>query len=254
MRGIALATLLCLASKAWAQGGEELRIDGHINAAMAAQMHMALAHGPRAIRISSSGGDQLPALALARDMRHAHVSLIVEGLCGGPCANYLFLAATKRMVMPGGLVIFSGTASSAMAMVPADKAAMVGGDYARAAAEEKSLLADAGINPALLLEPQLQLHPGCYSLTSKDGAGKAYINYRADFIGWVPSRAYLARAGVRIDGFWPASPAQFQTAFQRTFAGNARGTIASFGPASPGKSAILLAALKSVRPCDAAGR
>jgi hypothetical protein len=254
VKRLILLTLLCLASRAWAADGGELRINGHINAAMATELHAALAHGPRVIRITSSGGDQLPALALARDIRHARAALIVEGICGGPCANYLFPAGVKRTVSPGGLVIFSGTASAALAMVPAAKAGLVGGDYAKAAAEEKALMTDSGVNPALLLEPQLQLHTSCYSLTSKDPTGKAYINYRADFIGWVPSRAYLARAGLRLEGFWPANPAQFQAAFQNAFAGGARGTVASFGPAAPGKPTSLMAALKTVRPCDAAGR
>ena len=245
--------LFMLSAAGSASADDELRINGHINAAIAAEMHTALAHGPRTIRITSTGGDQLAALAIARDIRQARASLVVDGLCGGPCANYLFPAAVKRTVSPGGLVIFSGTATSALAMVPADKVGIVGGDYAKASAEEKSLLAASGVNAALLLEPQLQLHLSCVSLTSKDAAGKSYINYRADFIGWVPSRAYLARAGVRIDGFWPASSAQFQTAFQNAFAGGARGAIASFGPASPGKPQSLMAALKSVRPCDASG-
>lgn len=253
MKKMLLLLLICTASKAWAASDAELRINGHINAAIAAQMHAGLAQGPRTIRITSTGGDQLPALAIARDIRRAHSPLIVEGLCGGPCANYLFPAAARRTVSPGGLVIFSGTATSALALVPADKTSLVNGDYAKTAMEEKALIAEAGASPALLLEPQLQLHPSCVSLTSKDRSGKSYINYRADFIGWVPSRAYLARAGVRVEGFWPATPAQFQTAFQTAFGGSARGNIASFGPAAPGKPASLMTALKSVRACDASG-
>jgi hypothetical protein len=139
-------------------------------------------------------------------------------------------------------------------MLPPDQKTLVGGSYARTAAEERSLFAQAGVDPALLLETQLQLHPRCYSLTSKDAAGKSYVNYRADFIGWVPSRAYLARAGIRIEGFWPAGAAQFRTALQNAFPSGARGAIASFGPAKPGKMAALQAALGGVRVCDAAGR
>ena len=253
MKSMLLLLLICLASKASPASATELRINGHIDAAVAARMHEALAQGPRTIRITSTGGDRLPALALARDIRQVHASLIVEGLCGGPCANYLFPAAAKRTVSPGGLVIFSGTATSALAMVPADKATLVGDDYAKTAEEEKKLIAEAGVSPALLLEPQLQLHSSCVSLTSKDTAGKSYINYRSDFIGWVPSRAYLARAGLRVEGFWPANQAQFQTAFQSAFGGNARGNIASLGPGIPGKPASLATALKAVRACDASG-
>ena len=254
MKAIAVI-LLGIAGMAQAGRAEPpLRLDGHITPAVAARMHAALAHGARILHVTSTGGDQLASLALARDIHEAHASLVVDGLCGGPCANYLFPAAARRSVSPGGLVIFSGTATAALAMVPPDKKAQLGGGYASAAAEERALFAQAGVDPALLLETQLQLHPRCYSLTSKDAAGKSYINYRADFIGWVPSRGYLARAGLRIEGFWPANPAQFQTAFQSAFGGSARGNIASFGPAAPGKPASLLTALKSVRACDASGR
>ena len=250
---LSLACFLLAAPATWADNSAEIRISGHINAATAAEVHTALAE-PRVVRITSSGGDQMPALAIARDIRRAHATLIVEGLCGGPCANYLFPAAAKRTVLPGALVIFSGTATSALAMVPADKAGMVGADYAKASLEEKALFADSHVSPTLLLEPQMQLHPSCYSLTSKDAAGKSYINYRADFIGWVPSRAYLAHAGIRVEGFWPTSPAQFQTILQNAFPGGARGNIASFGPASPGSLTSLMTSLKAVRACDAAGR
>ena len=250
---IVLVLLFGLAGMARAADQTGLRIEGHISAAVATKMHAALAQGPRVIRITSTGGDALAALALARDIHQAHASLIVEGICGGPCANYLFPAAAKRSVLPGGLVIFSSTATAALEMVPPDKATMVGGDYARTAAEEEALFKAANLDPALLLEPLLQLHPTCYSLTSKDAAGKSYINYRADFVGWVPSRAYLARAGVESEGFWPATPSQFQAALSNAFPGGARGAIANAGPSRPGKAQSLLAALKAVRVCDAGG-
>jgi hypothetical protein len=248
-----LALLFSLAGVARAADQTELRIEGHITAAVAAKIHEALAQGSRVIRITSTGGDPLASLALARDIRLAHASLIVDGICGGPCANYLFPAAAKRSVLPGGLVIFSNTATAALAMVPPDKAKMVGSNYTRTAAEEAIFFKEASLNPALLLEPMLRLHPTCYSLTSKDTAGKSYINYRADFIGWVPSRAYLARVGVRSEGFWPATPSQFQAALGQVFPGGARGAIANSGPSRPGKAQSLLAALEAVRACDASG-
>lgn len=250
-----LAILFGLSGMAHAAAADqaELRIDGHITAAIATKIHAALARGPHIVHVTSTGGDQLASLALARDIHSVHATLIVDGICGGPCANYLFPAAAKRSVSPGGLVIFSGTATAALAMVPPDKANTVGDGYAKAAREEKALFGEAGLDPALLLEPQLRLHPICYSLTSKDAAGKSYINYRAEFIGWVPSRAYLARAGVRTEGFWPANPGQFQTALQKAFPGGVRGAIASFGPSRPGRAASLQAALKAVRACDTSG-
>jgi len=138
-------------------------------------------------------------------------------------------------------------------MVPRDKTGLLNAGYVLASTQEKTLIAEAGMSPAILLEPQRQLRTSCYSLTSKDAAGKSYVNYRADFIGWMPSRTYLAHAGLRVEGFWPADPAQFQATLQSAFPGGARGAIASFGPSSPGSEASLMAALGAVRPCDASG-
>jgi hypothetical protein len=120
----------------------------------------------------------LPALALARDMRRNHAALIVDRLCAGPCANYLFPAAAKRTVLTGALVIFSGTATSALAMVPPAMDNSLAANYAPTSVQEKALLSDAGIGQALLLEPQLRLETRCYSLTSRDASGKSYVNYR----------------------------------------------------------------------------
>jgi hypothetical protein len=249
--GTAILSLLwglAAASGAHAPVPDELRIDGHITAAIAGQLHDALAHGDHAIRITSGGGDPLPTLALARDMRRHHTALIVDGVCAGACANLLFPAAAKRTTMPNALVIFSATATALLALVPPDKANILDAGYAPTAAQEKALIADAGVNQALLLEPLLRLGLSCYSLTSKNASGKPYINYRSDFVGWVPSRATLAHAGIRVDGFWPATAAQFQATMKSAFPGGARGGVAFSGPdASPSS---LLDHLKAVPQCD----
>ena len=252
IRTAVLSLLTGLAAACGAQAADTvaLRIDGHIDAAIAGRIGDALGHGGHAIRVTSAGGDPLPALALAQEMRRSHAALIVDGVCAGPCANYLFFAAAKRTVLPGGLVIFSGTATSALAMVPPAVGNVLAANYAPTASREKTLFSEAGIDQALLLEPQLRLETHCYSLTSRDASGKSYVNYRSDFLGWVPSRAYLAKAGIHADGFWPATAAQFQAAFKSAFPGGARGNIATFGPAGPSSAALLLARLKAVPQCD----
>ena len=154
--GAAILSLLCslgAASAARAANTDELRIEGHINAAIAGQMHDALGHGARAIRVTSGGGDPLPALALARDMRRHHTTLIVDGVCAGACANFLFPAAAKRTVMPNALVIFSGTATALLALVAPEKTGTLDAGYAPTALQEKTMLSDAGVNQALLLDP-----------------------------------------------------------------------------------------------------
>lgn len=259
-RGSALLPLFCIAAAIVCDGAAsaaqpvsvaEVPLKGHIGADMAARLHPVLNDGkPHVLRLDSSGGEDAPALALAEDIRRNHVSVIVDGLCAGPCANYLFVAASRRTVQPGALVIFATTATSRLAMVPPARSKDVIGDYAKTAQAEKQLLTEAHVNEALLLEPQLQLQTECYSLTSRDRDGKAYVNYKTGFIGWVPSRAYLARAGVPVHGFWPGTAGQFQTALQNAFPGGARGNIAYAGVTAPSASATLMARLKAIKECD----
>ena len=247
MRAVILS-LACGFAGAHAASADEVRINGHINAAIAAQLHDTLSQGEHTIRVTSGGGDPLPSLALARDIRRHHASLIVDGVCAGACANFLFPAAEKRTIMPNALVIFSGTASALLALVPPEKRGTLDADYAPAASQETALLSETGVNQSLLLEPLLRLGLSCYSLTSKNVSGKSYINYRSDFVGWVPSRAVLAHAGIRVSGFWPTTEAQFQAAMASAFPGGARGNIAFAGQSSG--TAPLPARLKAVPQCD----
>lgn len=228
------ALLLFLLLAATPVLADDITVNGHIDTAMAAKLHVVLTDGKaHTLHVNSSGGDDLAALALAEDIRHAHAALIVEGLCAGPCANDLFVAASERSIAPGGLVIFSASPTSRLAMVPMTRRNEVMPSYGEAAQKEKQLFAETHADPALLLEPQLRLQTQCYSLTSRNPAGQDYINYQAQAVGWIPSRAYLAHAGVKVNGFWPASDAQFQTALKNAFPGGATGTIVFAGTDKP---------------------
>ena len=78
-------------------GAAEIPLSGHISADMANRFHAALADGkPHVVRVTSSGGEDAPTLAIAADIARTRSSLVVEGICAGPCANYLFLAAARR--------------------------------------------------------------------------------------------------------------------------------------------------------------
>src|SRR6185503_16100115 len=96
----------------------------------AGRLHAALADGkPHIVRVNSSGGEDAPALAIAADIARTRSSLVVDGICAGPCANYLFLAAARRTVQPGAPVIFTASASSRLAMVPEQRRKDVSGHY-----------------------------------------------------------------------------------------------------------------------------
>lgn len=254
LAGLCAAFLVCIPAPLSAQapaGGPEIPLSGHISTDMAARFHAAIADGkPHLVRINSSGGEDAPALAIAADMARTGSALVVDGLCAGPCANYLFVAAARRTVQPGALVIFTASASSRLAMVPAGRRKDVSSMYENTARQEKQLLQDRHANAALLLEPQLGLGTSCYSLTSKDTAGKAYINYQTSHIGWAPSRAWLTRAGVGITGFWPATDAQFQAALQKAIPGGARGGVNYSAAKIPAAEAGLLKQLSAIPECD----
>jgi len=104
-------------------------------------------------------------------------------------------------------------------------------------------------NPALLLEPQLGLGTSCYSLTSRDTTGKAYINYQARFVGWTPSRAWLTRAGASVSGFWPDTDAQFQAALQKAIPGGARGSVSYSAAKTPATETALRDRLAAIPEC-----
>lgn len=248
------AIFLCAVAPLSAQTqitSEEIPLSGHIGADMAARLHAALSDGkPHVVRITSSGGDDGPALAIAADLIRTRSSLVVDGVCAGPCANYLFIAAARRTVKPDALVIFTASAISRLAMVPPDRRRELSGIYENAAQQEKQLLQDRHVGAALLLEPQLGLGTTCYSLTSRDTVGKAYINYQAQFVGWSPSRAWLTSAGVNVSGFWPDTDARFRAALQKAIPGGARGGVVHSSIKTPGAETALLKRLRSIPECD----
>jgi hypothetical protein len=244
--GLAIFCAAILAQPAAGQSGD-IVLAGHISEAMAAKVHAAFGDGkPHTLHLTSSGGEEAPALAIAREMADHRAALVVEGVCAGPCANYLFRAAARRTILPGALVIFSTTATSRLAMVPSRRRDEIRPDYLRMAELEKKLPGNA----ALLLEPQLRLGTQCYSLTSRDGAGRAYINYRADFVGWIPSRAYLEKANLHVSGFWPRTVDAFQAALKSAFPGGLRGEIRFAGTNTPAPAAKSAADLAAIPECD----
>jgi hypothetical protein len=250
---LCIAITLCGATRLSAQtpaSTMEIPLSGHISTDMASRLHMLLNDvKPHTLRVTSSGGEDVPALAIADDIRRNRIALVVDGICAGPCANYLFVAAARRTVQPGALVIFTGSATSRLAMVPSRRLGEIGSSYEKISRQEKQLVGDAKASAALLLEPQLGLGTNCYSLTSRDQTGKAYINYQSGFVGWTPSRSYLTRAGIRVAGFWPQTDAQFQAVLQKAIPSGARGNIAYSAAKAPAAEAMLLSKLHGIPEC-----
>ncbi len=93
------------------------------------------------IVIASLGGDVASALDMAEAVYDSRASLVVAGPCLSSCANYVFLAARRKYVIPGGIVAWHG----GIPEVPkgdSDPAAPLIG-------RSRAFIAKIGVNPAL---------------------------------------------------------------------------------------------------------
>lgn len=61
--------------------------------------------------IRSRGGDINPALDLAEVIQKSNFTVVAYDICASSCANYVFLAAKSRFVLPETLLLFHGGAS-----------------------------------------------------------------------------------------------------------------------------------------------
>jgi hypothetical protein len=62
----------------------------------------------RTIILNSGGGDVRAGLAIGRRIRAGKLDVIVDGVCGSSCANYLFVAGNRQTVRPESVVLWHG--------------------------------------------------------------------------------------------------------------------------------------------------
>lgn len=116
--GAGLLTCVSLISGAAAANAElefELRREqntlifkGEIGPESAQALIAQLDSGATLIVISSVGGSVKDALDVANAMRRHQVALQVQDYCFSSCANYLFVAAAEKKLMPGAVLGFHG--------------------------------------------------------------------------------------------------------------------------------------------------
>lgn len=96
-----------------------LRFDGRIDLASANLITNALRSGTTTILINSEGGDAKAGLLIGKEMLKHPVTVIVNKYCFSSCANYLFLSAHRKALLPGAVLGFHGgiTGKSPLAKV-----------------------------------------------------------------------------------------------------------------------------------------
>lgn len=84
----------------------QIVIIGQISHITVGQIKIALETLPKAkeLVIDSVGGDVESAIEIARLVRDKNLALVVDGRCFSACANFIFVAAKHKRVLPGSLV------------------------------------------------------------------------------------------------------------------------------------------------------
>jgi hypothetical protein len=226
-------------------------ISGRITSDSPAAFRASLGSGTRTVIVDSNGGDSLAAMEIGREIRNRNLNLVVHRACMAACAHFIFLAARERKVEPNSLVVFQSTATALARLVEhassRDRSSAQKPLLPRKAAEEQ-FINELGIGAAILSEPQLRLQTSCYRLV-RDRKGKATdIEYGRQYVGWTPTRDYLAQLGVRVNGTWPQTQDEFERISARVFAKGATPPLA-FGGAAPMADADINAGYRAIKTC-----
>ena len=139
--------------------------------------------------VTSTGGDVSAALKMAERIHTLRSSLVVSGLCLSSCANYLFLSAKEKVVLPGAVVGFHGGPIHLATRPYAGPPKFYRAAYNHYATwidtlleEQRELFDSVGVQARLIYWPPLGFAPG--------GADPRTVF-------WVYSRSMLEEAGVR---------------------------------------------------------
>ena len=167
------------------------------------------ANRPLQLVLLSSGGHASAALEVAEELLRRDVTVVTGPICASACANYLFMAADRRVVGPKSILAFHGGRSASL--IGQVEAALA------AARAKKDGAATAQLTAAL---QRLQAErPREQALLRAAGVDVAFFD-RFDRLTPCPGtrvRAFvfspeaLGRSGVKVSGwFGPKSEAQLQ--------------------------------------------
>jgi hypothetical protein len=185
-----------------------LELRGPIDAAMRQRFQEMLGPEIRTVRITSQGGQIVEALRIAAIIQSREIDVVVKDFCLGACAQYIFVAGHQRRLEDQALVGFMYSIKSAANVLAVASETLevrnsIEALMGRLAYEEEELYRKRGVDPALLVDPQLALQPTCVIL-KRNGEAIAW-NTATNYLLWVPSREYLKAVGVEFEGDWARS-------------------------------------------------
>ena len=173
-----------------------LELVGTVTPDSAAQFAGVLGPGATTVRATVTGGDLASGLAIGRTIHDRKLSLLIDGACAGPCADYWFPAAASRR----------GTGSGSwLGYVPDLSESGTATEQQRAA--EAKLYSDSGLDAAKFhaaLDGQLREVPGGSAapgatMWMPDRSDLKALGYSGDTVKnlWLPPNLASANAQAR---------------------------------------------------------
>lgn len=164
------------------------------------------------IRITSAGGLADSALEIGRLVKDRNLDIEVLDYCISACAQYIFVSARYKTVLPRSIVVFHGTPTSMLEEIkhsPLEESKYV---FQHQAALEKFYYQNIKLSTDLLLGSLDALKPIC--VAELQNFSKLDLNrfgVLLKYAGYVPSIEMMRKYGVKnIYGYWPSSNSDLQ--------------------------------------------
>lgn len=159
-------------------------------------------HNYSRLRITSPGGQDLPAIRFGRFIRSSKVDLVISGYCLSACASFILPAAHRARILPNALVAFHTTAATASVAIDRSFETLETPERLNGFFDAiSSYYAEIGIDPALYVDAIAAHNVTCVGTDDRFLSG-AFVSMEYEY--WVPSPHYLAANGYSFTGYWPA--------------------------------------------------
>jgi hypothetical protein len=180
-----------------------LRVCSPITDEVFTQVSEQLTPTDREIILTSDGGPQVPAIALARLLRDRDITVRVRQFCLSSCSTYVMAMAQRVIVDPYTVVAFHHTAAFLLDAM-ASRAGLAADSWQRRAARsEREAYRDAGRDDGMLDRIAMAVLPVCVRTGQANGRPEAYVETRWDW--FIPDQAAAREIfGDRISGHWMA--------------------------------------------------
>lgn len=167
--------------------------------------------GIKEITISSFGGRESSALAIADIVSRDEISLTVRGFCTSSCAIYLLPAARSVHIEPNSIIAVHSNSYGMLELgyVTDDVPNEVKLNHKNSI----ELFKETNTDLRLLKESTDQIELRC--IKSDPDTGKRRIFGQYD--NWVPTASFMRSVGVDFTGFWPADEKEARSVFFEYF-------------------------------------